>query len=49
MFGKIFVFFSSFFHHDTVPVQQERVIVVSVPEDEIVIESIRPEMASMYY
>jgi hypothetical protein len=49
MFGKIFVFFSSFFHHDTVPVQQEQVIVVSVPEDEIVIENIRPEMASMYY
>ena len=51
MFSKIIFVVSSFFAYDTsdhVPVQ-ERVISVSVPEDEIVIENIRPELASMYY
>jgi hypothetical protein len=51
MFSKIIFVVSSLFAHNTadrVPVQ-ERVISVSVPEDEIVIENIRPEMASMYY
>ena len=51
MFSKILFVVSSLFAHDTTnpaPVQ-ERVISVSVPEDEIIIENIRPEMASMYY
>jgi hypothetical protein len=51
MFSKIIFVVSSLFAHDTsdrVPVQ-ERVISVSVPEDEIVIVNISPEMASMYY
>jgi hypothetical protein len=47
MISKIFVLFTSFFHHDTVEVKVHPV--VSVPEDEIVIENIRPELASMYY
>lgn len=49
MISKMFILLASFVHHDTVPVQHERVISVSVPEDEIVIENVRPEVASMYY
>jgi hypothetical protein len=49
MISKLFILLTSFVHHDNVPVQQERVIVVTVPEDEIVIENVRPEMASVYY
>ena len=51
MFSKFIFVVSSLFAHDTpntTPVQ-ERVISVSVPEDEIIIENIRPQMASMYY
>jgi hypothetical protein len=51
MFSKIIFVVSSLFAHNTVdhvPVQ-ERVITVSVPEDEIIIENIRPDMASMYF
>jgi len=48
MISKLFILLTSFVHHDTVePVKVHPV--VSVPEDEIVIENIRPEMASMYY
>lgn len=47
MFSKIFVLFTSFFHHDAV--EAKVCPVVTIPEDEIVIENIRPEMASMYY
>jgi len=47
MISKIFVLFTSFFHHDVAEVKVHPV--VSVPEDEIVIVNIRPEMASMYY
>ena len=49
MFSKIFILLTSFVHTDTAPVEQKRVIVVSVPEDEIIIENVRPEVASMYY
>ena len=49
MISKLFILLSSFVHHDTTPVPQDRVIIVSVPEDEIVIENVRPEMSSMYY
>ena len=49
MISKLFILLSSFVHTDTAPVQQDRVISVSVPEDEIVIENVRPEMASVYY
>jgi len=51
MFSKIIFVVSSLFAHNTidrVPVP-ERVITVSVPEDEIIVENIVPEMASMYY
>lgn len=49
MISKFFILLSSFVHHDTAVPEHKPVIVVSVPEDEIVIENIRPEMASMYY
>lgn len=51
MFSKIIFVVSSLFAHDTPnpPPVQERVISVSVPEDEIIIVSIRPVVASMYY
>ena len=51
MFSKIVFVISSLFAHNTTnpPSVQERVISVSVPEDEIIVENIRPEMASMYY
>ena len=51
MFSKILFVFTSFFTRDNVepPPVQHHTIVVTVPEDEIVIENIRPEMASMYY
>lgn len=49
MISKLFILLSSFVHHDTTPVEQKRVIIVSVPEDEIVIENVRPDMSSMYY
>lgn len=49
MISKIFVLLTSFVHHDTPVVQQHRVISVSVPEDEIIIENVRPDMSSMYY
>jgi hypothetical protein len=49
MFSKLFILLTSFVHHDTPVVQQHRVITVTVPEDEIIIETVRPEMASMYY
>lgn len=49
MISKIFVLLASFVHHDIPTVQQHRVITVTVPEDEIIIETVRPEMASMYY
>lgn len=49
MISKLFILLTSFVHTDTAPVQQNRVIIVSVPEDEIIIENVRPEMASMYY
>ena len=49
MFSKIFILLTSFVHTDTTPVQQNKVISVSVPEDEIVIENVRPDMSSMYY
>ena len=48
MFSKLFILLTSFVHTDTVePVKV--CPVVTIPEDEIVIENIRPEMASMYY
>jgi len=49
MFSKFFILLASFVHGDTDTVQHERVISVSVPEDEIVIENVRPELASVYY
>ena len=49
MISKIFVLLTSFINAGTPPVHQDRVITVTVPEDEIVIETVRPEMASMYY
>lgn len=51
MFSKIIFVVSSLFAHDTpnpAPVQ-ERVISVSVPEDEIIIENVNPLLISMYY
>jgi|688.fasta_scaffold685280_1 hypothetical protein len=49
MFSKVFILISSFLHSDADVVRVQRTISVSVPEDEIVIENIRPEVASMYY
>jgi len=49
MFSKVFIIISSFLHSDVDVVRVERTISVSVPEDEIVIENVRPEFASMYY
>ena len=49
MFSKFFILLTSFVYTDTTVVHHERVISVSVPEDEIVIENVRPEMASVYY
>ena len=49
MISKIFVLLTSFINAGTPTVQQDRVISVSVPEVEIVIENVRPEMASVYY
>ena len=51
MFSKIIFVVSSLFAHDTTnpPPVQERVISVSVPEDEIIIENVNPLLISMYY
>jgi hypothetical protein len=49
MINKFFILLTSFIYTDVPAVEQERVIVIDMPEDEIVIENIRPEMASMYY
>ena len=51
MFSKIVFVISSLFAHDTqnpAPVQ-ERVISVSVPEDEIIIDNVPLELVPMYY
>jgi hypothetical protein len=48
MISKFFILLTSFVHTDTVEPTKVHPI-VSVPEDEIIIENIRPEMASMYY
>ena len=51
MFSKIIFVVSSLFAHDTpnhAPVQ-ERVISVSVPEDEIIIDNVPLELVTMYY
>jgi hypothetical protein len=42
MFSKLFIILSHFVYSDTPVAQQEKVIVVTVPEDEIVIENIKP-------
>ena len=50
MFSKIIVMFVSLFSHNNHEVQPvRRHIVVTVPEDEIVIVSINPRLETMYY